>query len=145
MMHWDSHKRDYLWVSRTYNYITRVHDVYKLKNTHEYSQSKAYIWLFFFSKNNNKTNKLLKYCSYAQMVFGRMCWLRQSKWSISIGPHGLYENSLQCGMLELTPFELPEALQPNHKKARVRKNKKVYGASIEEHPSEASERAVEGH
>lgn len=34
---------------------------------------------FFFSKNNNKTNKLLKYCSYAQMVFGRMCWLRQSK------------------------------------------------------------------
>lgn len=54
-------------------------------------------------------------------------------------------NAVWSGELELTPFELPEALQPNHKKARVRKNKKVYGASIEEHPSEASERAVEGH
>ena len=54
-------------------------------------------------------------------------------------------NAVWSGQLELTPFELPEALQRNHKKARVRKNKKIYGASIEERPSEASERAVEGH
>ena len=39
-------------------------------------------------------------------------------------------NAVWSDELELTPFELPEALQPNHKKARVRKNKKVYGASI---------------
>ncbi|MEE1430492.1 MAG: hypothetical protein U0K74_00110 [Clostridia bacterium] len=54
-------------------------------------------------------------------------------------------NAVWSGELKLTPFELLEALQPNHKKARVRKNKKVYGASIEEHPSAASERAVECH
>lgn len=54
-------------------------------------------------------------------------------------------NAVWSGQLELTPFELPEALQRNHKKARVRKNKKIYGASIEERPSEASERTVEGH
>ena len=34
-------------------------------------------------------------------------------------------NAVWSGALELTPFELPEALQPNLKKARVRKNKKV--------------------
>lgn len=54
-------------------------------------------------------------------------------------------NAVWSGQLELTPFELPEDLQRNHKKARVRKNKKIHGASIEERPSEASERTVESH
>lgn len=54
-------------------------------------------------------------------------------------------NAVWSGQLDLTPFDLPEALQQNHKKDQVRKNKKVYGASIKERPSEISERTIEGH
>ena len=41
-------------------------------------------------------------------------------------------NAVWSGQLDLTPSELPEAFQRDHKKDRVRKNKRVYGTSIEE-------------
>ena len=49
------------------------------------------------------------------------------------------------GKIDLTPFDLPEALLRDHKKNRVRKNKRLYGTSIEERPAEISERVTEGH
>ena len=49
------------------------------------------------------------------------------------------------GKIDLTPFDLLEALPRDHKKNRVRKNKRIYGTSIEEHPAEISERVTEGY
>lgn len=53
-------------------------------------------------------------------------------------------NAVWKGNISLTPFDLPEALQRNHKRNCVRKNKRIYGTSIEERPIEISERTTEG-
>ena len=54
-------------------------------------------------------------------------------------------NELWAGNLPLTAFDLPEAVSRKHKSARLRKNKRILGRSIEERPEEASLRTVCGH
>lgn len=54
-------------------------------------------------------------------------------------------NAVWSGRIDLTPLDLPEALQRSCRGNRIRKNKRVYGTSIDERPAEIAERAVEGH
>ena len=54
-------------------------------------------------------------------------------------------NELWAGNLPLSPFDLPEALSRKTQKHMDRKNKRIYGKSIEERPDEASLRTVCGH
>lgn len=54
-------------------------------------------------------------------------------------------NEVWAGNLPLTLFELPEALSRKHKKGSVRKNKRLFGKSIEERPEKAGNRAEFGH
>lgn len=54
-------------------------------------------------------------------------------------------NAVWSGNINITPFDLPEALTRNRKKNFVRKNKRIYGTSIEERPAEISKRVEEGH
>ena len=53
-------------------------------------------------------------------------------------------NAVWRGLI-LNPFELPEALKRNTKRHNSRKNKRVYGTSIEQRPSEFSAREICGH
>ena len=54
-------------------------------------------------------------------------------------------NELWAGNLSLTAFDLPEALSRKHKSSPSRKNKRIFGRSIEERPEEASLRTICGH
>jgi len=54
-------------------------------------------------------------------------------------------NELWAGNLPLTPFDLPEALSRTARTRTTRKNKRLYGRSIEERPEEVLERIVCGH
>lgn len=54
-------------------------------------------------------------------------------------------NAVWSGKIDLTLFDLPEALQRSRKENRVRKNKRVYGTSIDKRPAEIFERVTEGH
>ena len=54
-------------------------------------------------------------------------------------------NELWAGNLPLTPFDVPEALTRKPKKQANRKNKRIYGKSIEERPEEVMERIICGH
>jgi len=104
--------------------------------THKSSQCKAFInWMVHKIKTNN--------------------------WSIDacVGyakAHGLFPkdeipctktiyNELWAGNLPLTLFDVPEALSRSRKKHRVRKNKRIFGTSIEERPDIVNERVEGGH
>ncbi len=54
-------------------------------------------------------------------------------------------NELWAGNLPLTPFDVPEALSRKKKKHTNRKNKRIYGKSIEERPEEVLDRIICGH
>lgn len=54
-------------------------------------------------------------------------------------------NYVDLGLLEIKNIDLPEKLRRRHKKANVRKNKKIYGRSIEERPAEIESREEFGH
>lgn len=54
-------------------------------------------------------------------------------------------NELWAGNLPLTPFDVPEALSRKPRKHTNRKNKRIYGKSIEERPEEVIERIICGH
>jgi len=54
-------------------------------------------------------------------------------------------NELWAGNLSLTPFDVPEALTRKPSKAANRKNKRIYGKSIEERPADVMERIICGH
>lgn len=54
-------------------------------------------------------------------------------------------SAVWSGNIDLTPFDLLEALQRKKKHKYVRKNKRCYGTSIEDRPSQISERIEEGH
>lgn len=54
-------------------------------------------------------------------------------------------NELWAGNLSLTAFDLPEALSRKHKSSPSRKNKRIFGRSIEERPEEALLRTICGH
>ena len=54
-------------------------------------------------------------------------------------------NELWAGNLPLTPFDLPEALSRKRRKGSVRKNKRLFGKSIEERPEGAGSRTEAGH
>lgn len=54
-------------------------------------------------------------------------------------------NELWAGRLPLTPFDVPEALSRKPKKAKIRRNKRIYGRSIEERPEIVLERIECGH
>lgn len=54
-------------------------------------------------------------------------------------------NKLWAGNLPLTPFDVPEALSRKPKKAKIRRNKRLYGRSIEDRPEIVLERIECGH
>lgn len=54
-------------------------------------------------------------------------------------------NELWAGNLPMTPFDVPEALARKSQKHKSRKNKRLYGRSIEERPEEVMERIICGH
>lgn len=54
-------------------------------------------------------------------------------------------NAVWAGTVELSIFELPEALSRKHKKKRNRRNKHQFGTSIDERPESISERKEYGH
>lgn len=54
-------------------------------------------------------------------------------------------NELWAGNLPLSPFDVPEALGRSRKKNHPRKNKKIFGTSIDERPEIASSRIECGH
>ncbi|MCQ4689557.1 IS30 family transposase [Clostridium sp. SL.3.18] len=54
-------------------------------------------------------------------------------------------NELWAGNLPLTPFDIPEALSRKPRKSVSRRNKRIYGKSIDERPEEAMERIICGH
>lgn len=49
------------------------------------------------------------------------------------------------GTISLTPFDLPEALMRRFKNARIRKNKRIFGCSIDERAEVATSREEIGH
>ena len=54
-------------------------------------------------------------------------------------------NAVWTGNINLTGFDLPEALSRKHGKHHNRKNKKILGTSIEDRPAIACERSACGH
>lgn len=56
-----------------------------------------------------------------------------------------FYNAVWNGTISLTPFELPEALRRRPKKARIRKNKRIFGRSIDERAEVATSREEIGH
>ena len=54
-------------------------------------------------------------------------------------------NDLWAGRLPIDPFDIPEALSRKRKHKSLRKNKRIYGTSIEERPEEVMERIHCGH
>lgn len=54
-------------------------------------------------------------------------------------------NELWTGNLPLSAFDLPEALSRKRKDHKSRKNKRIYGSSIDQRPQEALLRTVCGH
>ena len=54
-------------------------------------------------------------------------------------------NDLWAGRLPIDPFDIPEALSRKRKHKALRKNKRIYGTSIEERPEEVMERIHCGH
>ena len=57
----------------------------------------------------------------------------------------LYKDFLQRHVEPLTPFDLPEALKRRSKKARIHKNKRIFGRSIDERAEVAASREEIGH
>ena len=49
-------------------------------------------------------------------------------------------NAVWNATISLTPFDLPEALQRKSKKASLRKNKRIFGRSIDERAEIAASR-----
>ena len=56
-----------------------------------------------------------------------------------------FYNAVWNGTISLTPFDLPEALMRRFKKARIRKNKRIFGRSIDERAEVATSREEIGH
>ena len=86
--------------------------------------------------------------------------VRNNKWSIDscVGYaklHGMFKgcilstktiyNAVWSGTIELSIFELPEALSRKNKKSRSRRNKRQFGTSIDERPENVSARTEYGH
>ena len=106
----------------------------------------------------HKAHKLEKAAPFIEWVVRQV---KERKWSLDIcvgyaRKHKLFPleqivctktlyNELWAGNLPLTPFDVPEALTRKSKRAANRKNKRIYGKSIEERPEEVMERIVCGH
>ena len=106
----------------------------------------------------HKAHKLENAAPFTEWVIRQV---KERKWSLNIcvgyaRKHKLFPpeqivctktlyNELWAGNLPLTPFDVPEALERKPKKAANRKNKRIYGKSIEERPEEVTERIVCGH
>ncbi|WP_314012742.1 IS30 family transposase [Mogibacterium diversum] len=56
-----------------------------------------------------------------------------------------FYNAMWNGTISLTPFDLPEALKRRSKKARIHKNKRIFGRSIDERAEVAASREEIGH
>ena len=56
-----------------------------------------------------------------------------------------FYNAVWNGTISLTPFDLPEALKRRSKKARIYKNKRIFGRSIDERAEIAASREEIGH
>lgn len=56
-----------------------------------------------------------------------------------------FYNAVWNGTILLTPFDLPEALKRRSKKARIHKNKRIFGRSIDERAEVAASREEIGH
>ena len=56
-----------------------------------------------------------------------------------------FYNAVWNGTISLTPFDLPEALKRKSKKTRVRKNKRIFGRSIDERADIAASQKEIGH
>ena len=54
-------------------------------------------------------------------------------------------NYVDLGLLEIRNIDLPLKLRRSHRKHKERENRKILGRSIEERPSEATDRTVFGH
>ena len=106
----------------------------------------------------HKAHKLATSAPFIEWVVKRV---KEDKWSLDIcvgyaRRHKLFPaeqivctktlyNELWAGNLPLTPFDVPEALTRKKKKHVARKNKRLYGKSIDERPEEVLERIVCGH
>ena len=111
--------------------------------------------------NRSRCHKAHKLENAAPFIEWVVRQVKERKWSLDIcvgyaRKHKLFPpeqivctktlyNELWAGNLPLTPFDVPEALTRKPKRAANRKNKRIYGKSIEERPEEVMKRIVCGH
>lgn len=109
-------------------------------------------------KNSRKPHKINRCQKFVRWVLTQM---RQCNWSIDacVGyarKHKLFPssemvctktlyNEIWAGNIDISVMELPEALKRKKHRNNNKKNKKRYGASIEERPEVVNSRTEEGH
>lgn len=114
-----------------------------------------------YEANRSRCHKAHKIADAAPFIEWVVKQVKERKWSLDIcvgcaRKHKLFPpeqivctktlyNELWAGRLPLTPFDIPEALTRKPGRATNRKNKRVYGKSIEERPEEVMERIICGH